>query len=231
MKMAEAAPAPARFVPVRPKSLPESVAEQLREAILSGQVKPGERLIEQKLAVLFGIGQPTVREALKQLEHQGFVTKLPNRATFVTDLSEADMEKMFDVRMVLETLAIERAAPRITPDSMEILRGHLADMEIAAQVMNLSAFQQCDIAFHHAIWDLSGNEYLATALDRIVPALFAFVLLKRHGNREGYLASIRQHQEILEGLATGDPIEARQAFRRSTQGYWHLHHKVRIADA
>ena len=82
-----------RFTPVRFPSLPEAVAEKLREAVLAGQLKPGERLVEQKLAASLGIGQPTLREALKELEFQGFVRKSPKKGTYVTELTPEDSAK------------------------------------------------------------------------------------------------------------------------------------------
>jgi len=220
MKTAESRLSMGGFSPVKLKSLPESVAEQMREAILSGRLRPGERLIEQKLATLFGIGQPTVREALKVLEYQGFVRKLPNRATYITELSPSDMEKMLEVRMALETLAVEKATRNLTPAALSELRRHLATMDKAARTINLSAFHQSDVAFHRVIWDLTENEHLGAALDRIAFALFAFVLLKLRGTKESYTASVTQHQQIVEGLATNDPAQASRIFRESTIGYW-----------
>ena len=220
MKAAESEVSMGGFSPVKLKSLPESVAEQMREAILAGRLKPGERLIEQKLAALFGIGQPTVREALKVLEYQGFVRKLPNRATYITELSPSDMEKMFEVRMALETLAIEKATRKLTPAALAELRRHLTTMDKAARTINLSAFHQSDVAFHRVIWDLTGNEHLGAALDRIAFALFAFVLLKLRGTKESYTASVTQHERIVEGLATNDPVEASRIFQESTISYW-----------
>jgi DNA-binding GntR family transcriptional regulator len=229
--MKAAAESMAGFSPLRMKSLPESVAEQMREAILGGQLKPGERLVEQKLATLFGIGQPTVREALKELEYQGFVRKLPNRATYVTDLSTSEMAKMFEVRMALETLAIEKATRNLTPGGLDELQRHLAALDKAAQRMDLSVFHQSDVAFHRVIWDLTGNEHLGTALDRIAFALFAFVLLKQRDTKESYAASVRQHEQIVAGLATGDPAEATRIFQESTVGYWRQYRHVQIGPA
>jgi DNA-binding GntR family transcriptional regulator len=212
--------------PVKLKSLPESVAEQLREAILRGRLKPGERLVEQKLAALFAIGQPTVREALKELEYQGFVRKLPNRASYVTDMSDSDMEKLFEVRMALETLAIEKATRNLTPAAMAALRKHLAAMDKAARNVDLSAFHQSDVAFHRVIWDLTENDHLGAALDRVAFALFAFVLLKQRGAKESFMASVDQHEKIVQGLATNDPAEATRIFQESTFSYWHQYRRL-----
>jgi DNA-binding GntR family transcriptional regulator len=216
---------------VKLRSLPETVAEQMRSAILDGHLEPGERLIEQKLAALFGIGQPTIREALKELEYQGFVRKLPNRATYVTDLSPSDMQKMFEVRMALETLAVERAAQKITPSGLAQLQQHLDVMATAAEIFDLSAFHQSDVAFHRALWEISGNEHLSAALDRITFALFAFVLLKHHDVKDGYEAALKQHQQILDALATKDPAKASRVFQEVTVGYWRKYRRLQIGPA
>src|SRR5260370_41966812 len=113
-----------RLTQVRFPSLPEAVAEKLREAVLAGQLRPGERLLEQKLAAGFGIGQPTLREALKELEFQGFVRKSPKKGTYVTELTTEDFRKIQEVRMALEVVAIERAARNIT-DEGDVARGSL----------------------------------------------------------------------------------------------------------
>lgn len=223
--------APAGLSPVKLRSLPETVAEQVRSAILDGHLKPGERLIEQKLADLFGIGQPTIREALKELEYQGFVRKLPNRATYVTDLSVSDMKNMFEVRMALETLAVERAARNVTPSGIALLKEHLEGMAKAAEVFDLSAFHQSDVAFHRAMWEISGNEHLSATLDRITFALFAFVLLKHHDVKDGYAAAVKQHQQIVDALATNDPDKAGRVFQQVTEGYWRKYRHLEVGNS
>ena len=212
------------LTPIRPKSLPESVAEQLRGAILAGQLKPGERLIEQKLAAGFGIGQPTLREALKELEFQGFLRKVPTRGTYVTDLSPDDMKNRFEVRMSLELLAVEKATLHHPPQAIDELRAHIEAMRAAAEDVDLAAFHRSDLLFHHAVWALANNEHLVAALDRVTSALFAFVLLRRGDVREGYLASVAKHAHIVDAIATGDPNHACTVFREEMSAYWRKYH-------
>ena len=107
--------------PLRLLSVPEAVAQKLRDAILAGQLKPGERLVEQKLASRFGIGQPTLREALKELEFQGFVRKSPKKGTYVTLLTPEDFRKIQEVRMSLEVVAIEKAACNMTSQAAFVI--------------------------------------------------------------------------------------------------------------
>src|SRR5712692_11480047 len=85
--------------PIIVQSAPQAAAEAIREAITVGRLKGGQRLVEQKLAASLGIGQPTLREALKELEFQGFVRKSPKKGTYVTELTPEDFRKIQEVRM------------------------------------------------------------------------------------------------------------------------------------
>src|SRR5881397_2956437 len=99
---------------IQVQSLAEAAAQTLRDAIVTGKLRPGDRLVEQHLAAQLTIGQPTLREALKELEYQGFVRKVANKGrTFVTKLSTEDIRKIHQVRMVLEVLAVDLAAAHI----------------------------------------------------------------------------------------------------------------------
>jgi DNA-binding GntR family transcriptional regulator len=212
------------------RSLPDVVAQKLREAILSGALKPGERLLEQKLAANFGIGQPTLREALRELELQGFVRKkAPKKGTYVTRLSKEDFRNILEVRMTLEARAIERAAVNWNTEAEAELRRIVEAMEHSAQVFDLASFHKSDIQFHQRIWDLTGNEYLGIALERVAFGLFAFVLLQRpQESRNEFLAAAQQHREIFEGLCSRDPKIAREMFIRSTSRFWSEWHQVHV---
>ena len=218
-----------RLTQVRFPSLPEAVAEKLREAVLAGQLKPGERLLEQKLAAGFGIGQPTLREALKELEFQGFVRKSPKKGTYVTELTTEDFRKIQEVRMALEEVAIEKAARSMTDEAVRDLEKLVSTMRTAAQKFDLATFHKSDLAFHRIVWDLTGNEYLGLALERVAFGLFAFVLLQRDPSASNeFIASAEQHAQIVAGLCTRDPKRAREAFVKSTTKFWNHYHRVNI---
>jgi DNA-binding GntR family transcriptional regulator len=221
-----------QFTPVRFPSLPEAVAEKLREAVLAGQLKPGERLVEQKLATSLGIGQPTLREALKELEFQGFVRKSPKKGTYVTELTPEDFRKIQEVRMALEVVAIEKAARNMTDESVRELDKLVATMRASAQKFDLATFHKSDLAFHRIVWDLTGNEYLGIALERVAFGLFAFVLLQRDSSASNeFIASAEQHAQIVAGLRTRDPKRACEAFVKSTTKFWNRYHRVNIEAA
>jgi DNA-binding GntR family transcriptional regulator len=215
--------------PVRFPSLVETVAEKLREAVLAGQLKPGERLVEQKLATRLGIGQPTLREALKELEFQGFVRKSPKKGTYVTELTSEDFGKIQEVRMALEVVAIEKAARNITNVAVRELESMVTTMRSAAQKFDLATFHKSDLQFHRIVWDLTENEYLGLALERVAFGLFAFVLLQRDPSASNeFIASAEQHSQIVKGLSTRDPKRAREAFVKSTNHFWNQYHRVKF---
>jgi DNA-binding GntR family transcriptional regulator len=117
------------------RSAPE-VAQKLRESILTGQLKPGARLVERKWAARFSVGQPTIREALRELKLQGFLRKSRQRGTYVTELSREGCRKLLEVPMALEALAIQRAAVCGIPEALERIAGELHKLKTAARALD-----------------------------------------------------------------------------------------------
>lgn len=185
---------------IQPVSKRNQVVSSFKEAILSGIIQPGESIVESKVAQQLGAGIPLVREALLELEHQGYVQKVPYKGTTVTKLERRDVEKIFRLRVDLESLAIEWAKENVTPTDLEDLRNITAKMKEGAQALNLDQFYQNDLDFHRKLWEMSGNEYLVECLERIVAPLFAFFLMKDRRERESYLFSAAQHEKIVESL-------------------------------
>lgn len=210
------------------QSLAGAVAQRLRDAIISGKLRPGERLVEQKLAAHLGTSQPTVREALKELEYEGFVRKIPKKGTHVTELSPEDVAKIQEVRLALEIVAIQHAAEKITQASLKRLERMVREMEAAAREFDRNRFHKVDLRFHDEIWELAGNEYLGLVLRRTVFSLFAFVLVTQ--GKEAFVAAAQQHRDILEGLRTGDSAKAARAFLDATRRFWSNYHQVHDAE-
>jgi DNA-binding GntR family transcriptional regulator len=186
-----------------------------KEAILSGVIQPGETIVESKLAQQLGAGIPLVREALIELEHQGYVLKVPYKGTTVTKLERREVEKIFRLRAELESLAIEWARENVTPEDIEELRYITAKMKEGAQAHDLDQFYQNDLAFHRKLWEVSGNEYLVDCLERIVAPLFAFFLMKDRRPGESYLFSAAQHEKIVEALPRLSGAKLRALMRNS----------------
>jgi DNA-binding GntR family transcriptional regulator len=148
-------------------SLVEQAIAAVKKAILNNTLAPGERIIEARLAATLHIGHPTVREALIQLEHEGFITRRPHRGTFVSESNPNQDAEVYRVREELELLAVRLARATIKDGEVASVQGHLEVMDQAARAFDSVAFVDADLAFHRAIWALSGNECLVNTLEQL----------------------------------------------------------------
>jgi len=184
--------------------LKDRVAEVIKDAILSGQLQPGDRIVEMKLASNLHVATSSVREALFELESQGFVTRVTNRGTFVTQLSKEDISQILRVRAELEGLAAELLEQRATESDVAALQAIVDEMRTAAADNDLERFYRCDLQFHRTIWSLSGNRHLVKALDLTVVPLFAFFIMKNPSDSvEALLESVEWHSRIVKAIASG----------------------------
>ena len=216
------------------QTAPQAAAQALREAIISGELKGGDRILEQKWSSRLGIGQPTLREALRELEHQGLLRKTPQRGTYVAELSPDDYRRILEVRIPLEAMAIGRAAKRLTDESEKELTGIIKAMEDTDGDSDVKRFHDCDVLFHRTIWELAGNEYLQLLLETITFRLFVFSIVGRWPDtpkaEDERIAAVRQHVGILEGILTRDPQKARQAFVKQTVEYWNKQYGLGLVE-
>jgi DNA-binding GntR family transcriptional regulator len=200
---------------IQPISKRDQVVRAMKEAILTGTIQPGASIVESKIAQQLGAGVPLIREALIELEHQGFVQRTPYKGTTVTKLSPADVRHIFALRVELEAIAIEWAKEHATATDVEYLRREIAKMEAAAKVLDLPQFYDGDLAFHRKIWSLSGNPYLVDALERLVVPLFAFFLMKTSRQQASYVESACMHAKIVDAISVKNATELREMFRES----------------
>jgi len=200
---------------IQPISKRDQVVRAMKEAILSGTIQPGASIVESKIAQQLGAGVPLIREALIELEHQGFVQRTPYKGTTVTKLSPSDVRHIFALRVELEAIAIEWAKEHATDADLESLRQEIRKMETAATNLDLPQFYEGDLSFHRKIWSLSGNPYLVDVLERLVVPLFAFFLMKTSRQQASYIDSACMHAKIVEAMPVKNSIELREMFRAS----------------
>ncbi|MFN0121102.1 MAG: GntR family transcriptional regulator [Blastocatellia bacterium] len=204
---------------IQPISKRDQVVASIREAILAGTLQPGEAIVESRIAGQLGAGTPLVREALIELEHQGYVRKVPYKGTTVTKLEREDVDNIFRLRAELEALAVEWAREHITPDDMTQLRTLIEQMKQAAQQLDLARFYEADLAFHRRLWELSGNPYLVETLERLVVPLFAFFVMKVTRKRKSYVESAAGHEKLIDALATMSAPALRRLMKDSLAGW------------
>jgi DNA-binding GntR family transcriptional regulator len=205
------------FQKIEPVSKKTRLVTLLREAITSGTIKTGEQIVEGKVAQQFGVGQGLIREALIELEHQGFVQRTPFSGTQVTKLSLEDAQQIFDIRIELEPLAFWLVGQSATPEQIDEVSALAKKAKEGATAENLDAFFDDHLAFRKKIWELSGNRYLQQTLERLVIPLYALYLIRRSYNHEGLFQTVLdgvEHQDkILAAYRSGDISEAKRVAR------------------
>lgn len=219
---------------LRIQTAPQAAAQALREAIISGELKGGDRILEQKWSIRLGIGQPTLREALLELERQGLLRKQPQRGTYVAQLSPEDYQRILEVRIPLEAIAVGRATARLTPECEKKLVKLVTTMATTQRAGDTRSFHDCDVLFHRTIWAMAGNEYLSETLETITFRLFVFSIVGRwddvpNASKER-AAAVRQHRNILEGIRTRDAQKARLAFVTHTVKYWNDQYGLQLRE-
>jgi DNA-binding GntR family transcriptional regulator len=195
-----AIPAPRGTELTTPSTLKTHVFQGLREAIVSGRYRPGDRLNESQIAREFGISRIPVREALMQLQEHGLVMNLERRGMFVTRLNEQDVQRINSLRVVLEAEALKLCRLKISKADAERLTDIVVRMEAwTGTEMDAAAL---DLEFHRTLWEAAGNPYLTKALDSLVTSLFA------HKALENISADVRrwllQHHRGLLDVALGN---------------------------
>jgi DNA-binding GntR family transcriptional regulator len=164
----------------------EQIAGTIRNMIVSGDLNPGDRIVESRFARQIGVGQPTVREALVALEHQGLVVRKANQGCVVTSFTRNEIRQILRIREELETLAVELAIESAADRDIRKLVDITVVMKEAARVRDVSRFHDIDMEFHETLWRLSGNSLLPRLLSQVLSPLLAFLFIR----------NLRQHQQI-----------------------------------
>lgn len=194
------------------RSLPEIVAERLVEAIRSGALRPGERLIETALASKLQVSRGPLREALKSLEANHLVESRRGRGTCVRAVSPDEVAQMIGVRAMLEGLAARLVASAATPAMIEQLQKLHRRIEMAARSGETEEWRDLDWSFHELICNYSGNAFLLASWRSI--SNLVRVYLHQH---PGYLTNVESilgnHAAFLGAISAKDPDRAEAVFR------------------
>jgi DNA-binding GntR family transcriptional regulator len=153
-------------------TLKHRTVELLTDAILSGKIKPGERLNESQLARDLHVSRAPIREALQQLQEQSLIVNIPRRGMFVVTLDDEDIQKVNSLRVVLEAEALRLARRNLTPQRQMRLEQLLTQME-TSEPSPTKLSMRFDFEFHRTIWSYSENEYMEKILSGLTAPLFA----------------------------------------------------------
>lgn len=189
------------------KPLREVIFNTLREAIIVGELKPGERLMEVKLADKMGVSRTPVREAIRKLELEGLVEMLPRKGAHVADLSIKDIMDVLEVRSTLDGLASSLSALRITDDEVKELRHQLTQFISYAERENLQGSIKKDVEFHDIIYRSSRNDKLIQISNNLREQVqrFRIIYIKDYGSTREL---VKEHTRIYDAIARRDPEAA-----------------------
>jgi DNA-binding GntR family transcriptional regulator len=187
--------------------LRDVIFETLRKAIVTGEIKPGERLMEVSLAEQMGVSRTPVREAIRRLEAEGLVTMTPRKGTHVSHLSIKDIMDVLEVRTVLDKLATDLAAKRIQPVQIKSLEAAHKGFINCVENNNIDGAVRKDVEFHDIIYAASGNPRLIAVATSLREHVYRFRVLYMKDNliAENVL---NEHEEILSALRKAESQKA-----------------------
>ena len=196
--------------------LREQVKEALLHRIVSGELKPGERLVETRIANELGTSQAPVREALRDLELLRLVESEPFRGARVRGFGEEELIEVYPVRAVLEELAAKEATKRLEGD-VHALEAEVDAMRAAAKRNDLGALVRHDIAFHRLIVEAAGNPILEQCWKSL--GVEGRITISLYGTYVGPEEAAELHVPILEAIRSGKPGAAGRAARKHVEQF------------
>ena len=190
------------YLPLR-----DVVFNTLRRAILRGELKPGERLMEIQLANKLGVSRTPIREAIRKLELEGLVLMIPRKGAEVAEITEKNLRDVLEVRCALEELAVQLACDRIERNRIRELHAaaaHFRDIRDSDDITQIAA---ADEAFHDVIFKATGNERLIQLLNNLREQMYRYRIeyLKK---KECYPQLLKEHATIMKAIEEHDKEKA-----------------------
>ena len=193
------------FLPLR-----DVVFNTLRKAILTGELKPGERLMEIHLANQLGVSRTPIREAIRKLELEGLVIMIPRRGAEVAQITEKSLKDVLEVRRALDALCVELACDRITEVEKQNLKKACDEFEQATVTGDATTIAAADVALHDIIVQATGNQRLIQLINNLSEQMYRyrFEYIKdeqQHNNL------VDEHRMIYESIVKQDKEKAAEA--------------------
>lgn len=201
------------YLPLR-----DVVFKTLRQGILMGELKPGERLMEIHLAQRLGVSRTPIREAIRKLELEGLVIMVPRKGAEVAQISEKNLKDVLEVRVALDSLAVRLACERITQEEIEELKKACKAFEETTKDKEADAAKiaQADVAFHDVISRATGNERLLQMISNLSEQMYRyrFEYIK---DRNYHARLIKEHENLCNYIETRDREKAVEEMTKHIQ--------------
>ena len=192
------------YLPLR-----DVVFQTLRQAILRGELKPGERLMEVRLAKKLGVSRTPIREAIRKLELEGLVLMIPRRGAEVAEITEKSMRDVLEVRRALEVLAVSLSCDRISGEQIEALKEAAEEFDRSLTLDDVTRTAEADVHFHDIIYRSTDNQRLIQLLSNLGEQMYRYrVEYLKH--REFHPQISREHKELISYLEAGQKGQAEE---------------------
>ena len=195
------------YLPLR-----DVVFNTLRQAILRGEMEPGERLMEIQLAQKLGVSRTPIREAIRKLELEGLVIMIPRKGAEVAHITEKDMRDVLEVRCTLEELAVALACKNVTPERIMDLRAANKVFESAIVSKDVVNIVDADVQFHDTIYAMTDNDRHIQIINKLREQMYRY-RLEYVKDARTHSILINEHNDIIQKLADKD-VEGAKMFMR-----------------
>ena len=183
------------YLPLR-----DVVFNTLRQAILRGELKPGERLMEIQLANKLGVSRTPIREALRKLELEGLVNMVPRKGAEVADITEKSLRDVLEVRKALEELSVQLACEKITEEEIEELKRVAERFKDTLDDQDVTKIAEADVAFHDVIYTATDNQKLILLLNNLREQMYRY--------RVEYLKKEEAYPQLIDNISKRNKEEA-----------------------
>lgn len=196
------------YLPLR-----DVVFKTLRQAILKGDMEPGERLMEITLANKLGVSRTPIREAIRKLELEGLVHMVPRKGAVVASISEKDMRDVLEVRVTLEELVVKLAIQNMEESDIDLLKRTARNFESAVIARDIVDIVEADVMFHDVIYNKTNNGRLIQIINNLREQMYRY-RLEYVKDARTHSILISEHQDIIAALEKRDVDEAKNAVRQ-----------------
>lgn len=193
------------YLPLR-----DVVFNTLRQAILKGELKPGERLMEIQLANKLGVSRTPIREAIRKLELEGLVLMIPRKGAEVAEITEKSLRDVLEVRKALEELAVKLACDRMTKEQMKQLKEAAKEFEEVLKTNDVTKFAEADVKFHDVIFMATDNQRLIQLLNNFREQMYRF-RVEHLKKKRFHSILIAEHEDIINRIEKHQKEEAARA--------------------
>ena len=196
------------YLPLR-----DVVFNTLRQAILRGDLQPGERLMELQLADKLGVSRTPIREAIRMLEQEGLAVTVPRKGAEVAKMTLKGMEDVLEIREALDELAVQLACVRISEEQLQELKKRKQDFEISLKSGDVKQMAEADVHFHDVIYEATENPKLINLLNNLREQIYRY-RVEYIKKAENHPILIEEHEAIYQALVNRSQKDAKASIHK-----------------